>query len=1028
MGRRAWRVALAAAAAVLVLAACGPERSVGFGALSVTGVSPSAGSLPAGAVVTLTGSGFVALASGPALQVSVCGVALSDVEVVGESVRLGLPGGVVVDAVVGSTLTGAASAPLVVGAVEVVRVDGRRAVWAAEASCDAPQTPAGPPVAAGDAPADDSAPGDPFHAPLTPMGGGAAWTLAAPGLLANDDLGGAAGAVVTFGGGDLGGTVDDHAAGATVTVLGHRLRVDADGGVEFLPAPGFTGPFRFAYALDNGAGRSTAEVVIAVGVRPSAGAALVYPHALIGNVGIDTARSTGATVPLVGDALDVTVTASSGGTASVQCAAGATTCTFAFEPDAGHTGAAWFEATAANGFGSVGPTRVNLSFEGRVWFVDAAAAPGGDGTLAAPFDCLRSVGCAANGVLGAGDAMFVAPGSYGRVGDVSAETRWGLPAGARLIGAGASASLPELLERVWPEDAPAPPATGRAAPVLDASSTFGAPSGPWIRPGTDNLLAGITLAGVTDGAIVGANFGTLTVHDVTIERVREVIGLRNGTLRGGFTSVSNDRASGIAWVGIALEDVDTVGIFSFGEGAMTALTGLEVLGGAGAFAYDGDLAAVWASFLGDVNAVRVAGMTGGSLTLRGDVTVDSGGVPIVGNSVAVRVANQTGDAQVRLDGAKVSIGGGTAVRLLENAAGTSVVFEGGASIAASGAARGLHATEGGAVGGTLGSVASETGIAVELGEVSIGVAGLTIEELNAGTAAGGPEYALRAGNTAGPGALRVLGGLVLRATGSAVQLVGTSAAVDIAGLDVRLDVCPSCFARGVVVVDAADVTVRGSAFTGGWGGLAALFLPSADGTSVVFENNVVGSTADAGISVLSDGETFGPRSRAVTIVNNTIGGSGAPVGGDGIRIRHTGGAGGGAMLRVEVRNNAIPGYGLDGISVGVRGDVGSAARVDATLVGNTVGPSAPGASSVVAEIDAGHSLCLDVQGTVSNPGDVALVHASTGAMILPGYLGAPTSLASVESFIASRNAVSAVGVVNQGLGSGFPGGPPCALP
>jgi hypothetical protein len=1016
--RRAWHVALAGAAAVLVSVSCGPNPAVGFGGLSVTGVSPSAGSLPAGALVTLTGTGFVALGSGAAVQVSVCGVALTDVEVVGQPVRVGLPGGAVVDAVVGSTLSGVASAPLVVGAVEVVRVDGVRAVWAAEASCKEPE-PTAPPVAAHDAPAGDSAPGDPFHAPLTPMAGGAAWTLAAPGLLANDDLGGV-GAVVAFGGGDLGGTVEDHAAGATVTVLGHRLRVDADGGVEFVPAPGFTGTFQFAYALGNALGRSTAEVVIAVGVRPSAGAALDYPHVLIGNVGIDTGRSTFATVPLVGDALVVSVTGSSGGTASVRCAEGATRCTFAFEPDAGFTGDAWFEVEASNGFGAAGPVRVTLEVEGRVWFVDAAAAPGGDGTLAAPFDCLRSVGCAANGVLGVGDAVFVASGAYGD----SSGIDWRLPADARLIGAGATAALPELLDRLWPADATPAPATGGASPVLDASMPDGRRlPHMWVWLGTDNLLAGITLAGTANAAILGWNFGTLTVHDVTVERSGTAVDLWNGSVQGGFASVSND---GLESFGIHLVQVETLGTFSFGAGALRSTNPpLSILGGSGDFEFDGDLTTEVAAAATGF-AVRVDGMTGGSVTLRGAVAVVSYASNAGTGSAGVLVTNQTGAAKVRLDGATVSAGVGTAVRLSGNAAGTSVVFEGGASIAATGSARGLHATDGGAVGGTLRSVTSQTGIAVDLDGVSIDATGLTIEALNAGTSAGGPASALRVGMVDAPGALRVLGGMVRRATGNAVQLAGTSAVVEIAGLDVGLDVCfglgSLCTGVGVAAFDVVDVTVRDGRFTGGRTGLVATFSPSADGTAVSFLDNVVGSTAGPAIAVFSDGGSENGRSSAATVSGNEIGGAGTPVEGVGIAVRHMGGVGGGAMLRVVVSNNAIVsdgrGIGLDMVS--------GEARVDATLVGNSVTSRE---DAVAASIATSQSLCFDLRNTRVMDGGVGLQNTSLGEQFLPGYAGAPRDSDAVLGFVLSQNTLLHVSLqMTDPSSPGFQGGPPCALP
>src|SRR5690606_19931771 len=77
-----------------------------------------------------------------------------------------------------------------------------------EAEVTLTETPPVPPTAADDGPAPDSAPGDAYHTPFeTPF------ALAAPGVLANDDLGTPTAALTSFGGGDLGGSVTDHAPG-----------------------------------------------------------------------------------------------------------------------------------------------------------------------------------------------------------------------------------------------------------------------------------------------------------------------------------------------------------------------------------------------------------------------------------------------------------------------------------------------------------------------------------------------------------------------------------------------------------------------------------------------------------------------------------------------------------------------------------------------------------------------------------------------------------------------------------------------
>lgn len=78
-----------------------------------------------------------------------------------------------------------------------------------------------------------------------------------------DDLGSPAGAVVSFGGGDLGGTVTDHAANSTTTLAGGDLTLYDNGTLE-LVGPTQNGTYTFDYRLQNGVGSDDATVTIDV--------------------------------------------------------------------------------------------------------------------------------------------------------------------------------------------------------------------------------------------------------------------------------------------------------------------------------------------------------------------------------------------------------------------------------------------------------------------------------------------------------------------------------------------------------------------------------------------------------------------------------------------------------------------------------------------------------------------------------------------------------------------------------------------
>ena len=90
------------------------------------------------------------------------------------------------------------------------------------------------------------------------------------GLLANDDLGSPDAVLDAFGGGSLGGSAGDNAAGSTVAIGSGSLTVNADGSFDFTPDAGFSGDFTFEYRIANAAGSSTATVTIAVATAPVA--------------------------------------------------------------------------------------------------------------------------------------------------------------------------------------------------------------------------------------------------------------------------------------------------------------------------------------------------------------------------------------------------------------------------------------------------------------------------------------------------------------------------------------------------------------------------------------------------------------------------------------------------------------------------------------------------------------------------------------------------------------------------------------
>ncbi len=81
------------------------------------------------------------------------------------------------------------------------------------------------------------------------------------GLLGNDSLGFPAASITSFGGGDLGGSVTDRAAGSSVALAGGTLTVGSDGSITLVNASS-SGTYTFSYRLANAAGVSDAETTV----------------------------------------------------------------------------------------------------------------------------------------------------------------------------------------------------------------------------------------------------------------------------------------------------------------------------------------------------------------------------------------------------------------------------------------------------------------------------------------------------------------------------------------------------------------------------------------------------------------------------------------------------------------------------------------------------------------------------------------------------------------------------------------------
>jgi hypothetical protein len=494
-----------------------------------------------------------------------------------------------------------------------------------------------PPQAVDDGPAASSAPGDDFHTALNTA------LVAADGssqdLLNNDMLGFPFGDIVSFGGGHLGGTVDDNPVGSPVGGCSGdcTVQVDANGAFTFTPSNDITGLFTFEYKLANAEGSSSATVAVAVGVRAEA---VDDSRDVTGNVSINT-----ATIPFsvldndVGNGITITNVNDAGtqGTVTMNLATGE----FTFDAAAGFEGATTFDYEITNGLGSATAT-VTLTVADMIWFIDNTAGPG-DGRLSSPFNSLAAFG-AANGGGGAndpeaGEHIFLYESGTAYNGPVT------LLNNQRLIGQDATSSLETLTEITLAPGSVALPTMNSGDPTARITSS----SADGVVLGQDNRIHGLTVGNTSGIGIKGNGFGTLTVSDVDVKGSGQALGLSTGSVTATFGELSSSSSSG---QGIDLEKVDgTLSHTAASAIANANGTAFRVGGGGVVVTYNGTI----------TNTVALAAWVGfrstGAVTFGGAVSdVNAGGVFLQGNSSnvsftsTVDITNSAAAAGLRLSG------------------------------------------------------------------------------------------------------------------------------------------------------------------------------------------------------------------------------------------------------------------------------------------------------------------------------------------------------------------------------------------
>lgn len=729
-----------------------------------------------------------------------------------------------------------------------------------------------------------------------------------------------------------------------------------------------------------------------------AAVAETYPQTVVGNMGIDT--STGTTYSVLTNDAGTGLTASlvsgttaNGGSVTLVGATG----TFTYQPPRGFEGADTFQYTVTGAGGTSGPATVTINVAGMVWFVDAAAAPGGDGRRTTPYATLAAFVAVNTGVgsdPGANDRIFLFENAAPYAGTLP------LLDGQRLVGQDATGTFAAAVAYTVPD-------TTLNVPVLDSANGVkatiaNAGDAVVLATGTGNGVRGVSLSVSSGAGIFGSGaLGTVSVDETAIATSGSAAGLSltnqegaltfsNGSITGdgstagvrvsgggGLVQVLASTVSKTAW---RLVDVQgkTGGGVSFSTGSLSvtgAATDAVVLVNNASTQVDfaAGLSVTTTAGRGlvvDNSTTTTFGGSGSTINATGGAALDVSGTNFLGDAAfasasstgssgeGIRLVNVSGNVSI-LGG---SISGSTGAAFLVSGGSSNVTYAGSVSKTNAGRAVDVQGRAGGTVtlSGAVAADGASTGILVSGPTAASTVAFTGTVELgnNVVRLAGGT--ALTVDHNAQAGAVTSFASLTVRTLGQQGIDASNGGSLNTASGEVDVQAGRALRANGITL----GVTL---------GGLASIGSP-AEGVSLT---NVSGSL---GAGVLS---ATNPTAQGILLL--------------------------GSSLNVNVGTTSVSGTGTQRILVGT--STGNVNFGNATLQGGTDAVSLqnnPGGTRTFASLD-----------TSGNSG-VGFLHAAGGGAVT--VIGATTITNPGGTGIDIQGNAAAIGfagaTVNKGLTAG----------
>ena len=504
-----------------------------------------------------------------------------------------------------------------------------------------------------------------------------------------DTLGDPAATLTSFGGGSLGGSVTDNAAGTTVNFGAGSLTVNADGSFNFTPDTDFIGNFTFSYRLTNTAGTDDATVTITVGAPAMAQndgftctgniAIAIAANGVLGDNG--NGADTGDAIMItavqgnaanVGNATATNMTGLNNVTGFVTLNADGS---FTYDPPPGFVGTDTFTYTIDNSFNAPSTATVSITITGMIWFIDGAANGSQNrGNFSNPFTTIAAFnaiqGVARPNAIPA-DTIFLHSGSY------TETDGFNLQNNQRLYGQGID--ITTIFNPGPNTAAPYPPPQG-------ARPTIVTTAGNGFDLAANNTILGLNVGDTPNNiGISGTNVGVCTINTLSITGLGQAIDIDGGSLVVTIDQLSstNSPAEGIdidnclGTFAVALSNPNNVTVTN------ATGTAIDITGGTASCTF-GTTRVNARNGVG-INIMNTAGVIRFGNTVVGTVAGGTGtGINIDGitNDVTFGVTSVTSSGGDGINIANLSGTAGTDVRFLstligglgQNIAGTGITM------------------------------------------------------------------------------------------------------------------------------------------------------------------------------------------------------------------------------------------------------------------------------------------------------------------------------------------------------------------